>query len=123
MRRLITLLLSLVCITYTYSQILNVSAGDLTTVEGILKRTQDSTLIPGSVRYEKLPYYDDMGIASADEDGNFSLPLIKGETYIVTVTKKGYIPSEQNITAADDMNIELFIKEDIADLITLENLI
>jgi len=94
----------------------------LVTVKGNMLRLQDSTSISGNILYEKLPYYDDMGLVSVSDDGLFELQLVKGESYSFSVSKPGYIDYQSNQDITGDMEIDLFIKEDIIELRKLENL-
>jgi len=85
-------------------------------------KAQDSTIVSANILYEKLPYYDDMGMASAREDGSFTMYLVQGETYNFSVTKPGFKKFEQQgkFDGNDEMNI--YIEEDIVELRKLENL-
>ncbi len=63
---------------------------ELVTFSGKLVSKKDSSALTASVLYEKLPYYDDMGLVSSKEDGTFIIPLIKGQSYIFSVSKSGF---------------------------------
>lgn len=91
-------------------------------VSGTMYKAQDSTIVSANILYEKLPYYDDMGMASAREDGSFTMYLVQGETYNFSVTKPGFKKFEQQgkFDGNDEMNI--YIEEDIVELRKLENL-
>ncbi len=67
-----------------------VSNDELVQVYGKLLKAQDSTPVVGNILYEKLPYYDDMGMASSKTDGSYEIQLIKGEKYNFSVTKSGF---------------------------------
>ncbi len=94
----------------------------LATITGKMLRAQDSTAISGNILYEKLPYFDDMGLVSVGDEGSFEVQLVMGETYSLSVSKPGYhkYVSEQQITG--DMSLNLYVKEDIIELRKLENL-
>lgn len=105
-------------------------ADTLVTVKGkiIDKETQEP--IVGKLFYEKLPYYDDMGIGSSNaEDGSYQLHMIKNVTYNLKVNADGYESVEQEITIIDE-NSSLIMSKDFelipdpeSDKITLHNLI
>ena len=98
------------------------SEATLATITGKMLRAQDSTAISGNILYEKLPYFDDMGLVSVGDEGSFEVQLVMGETYSLSVSKPGYhkYVSEQQITG--DMSLNLYVKEDIIELRKLENL-
>lgn len=100
-----------------------VSNDDLVQVYGKLLKAQDSTPVVGNILYEKLPYYDDMGMASSTSDGSYEIQLIKGEKYNFSVTKSGFnkYTGEVEVTGKQEFNI--YIEEDILELRNLENLI
>ena len=95
----------------------------LVTITGKMYRAQDSTFISGNLLYEKLPYYDDMGIASVGPDGSFALNLVKGETYNFSVSKSGYRKFESKLQANSNQTMNLYIEEDVVELIKLEELL
>ncbi|MEO9482787.1 MAG: OmpA family protein [Ekhidna sp.] len=111
---------SLAFVTATQAQVSNDA---LVRVYGKILKAQDSTPVVGNILYEKLPYYDDMGMASAKEDGSFEIQLVQGETYNFSVTKGGFhkYTQEQKVTGNQEFNI--YIEEDIIELRKLENLI
>jgi len=100
-----------------------VSADTLVTVYGKLLKAQDSTPVAGNILYEKLPHYDDIGRASTKPDGSYEIQLIKGEAYNFSVTKEGYKKYVEEIKATGNINRDLYIEEDIIELMKLENLI
>lgn len=114
----ITSLCTFVVLATCHAQVDN----SLVTIKGKMLRAQDSTAISGNILYEKLPYYDDMGLVSVDEEGSFEVQLVNGETYSFSVSKPGYhkYQSDQEITG--DMEFDLYVKEDIVELRKLENL-
>ena len=102
----------------------------LVTVKGkiIDKETQEP--IVGKLFYEKLPYYDDMGIGSSKaDDGSYQLHMVKNVTYNLKVNANGYETVEQEITIVDE-NSSLIMSKDFelssskdSDKISLHNLI
>ena len=98
------------------------STDTLVTIKGKMLKAQDSTSISGSILYEKLPYYDDMGLVSVSESGEYEVQLVKGQTYSFSVSKPGFIKYQSNYDIDGDMDLDLFVKEDIIELRKLENL-
>lgn len=94
----------------------------LATVKGKMLRSQDSTAISGNILYEKLPYYDDMGLVSVSEEGTFEVQLVKGEKYSFSISKPGYHKYQSDHEIDGDMELDLYVKEDIIELRKLENL-
>ncbi|MEO9475453.1 MAG: OmpA family protein [Cyclobacteriaceae bacterium] len=90
---------------------------------------KDSSAITASVLYEKLPYYDDMGMGTSGTDGEAEFFLIKDVAYNFSAKKTDYNPSKQEVTIRDEdgdgsfaFTMYLAPGEEI-ELITLENLI
>ena len=98
------------------------SDNTLVTIKGKMLRSQDSTAISGNILYEKLPYYDDMGLVSVGEDGSYEIQLVKGETYSFSVSKPGYHKYQSDQDIINDMEFNLYVKEDVVELRKLENL-
>ncbi|MEQ9466963.1 MAG: OmpA family protein [Ekhidna sp.] len=111
---------SLALVATTYAQI---SSDTLVLVYGKMLKAADSTPIVGNILYEKLPYYDDMGMASTKTDGSYEIQLIKGETYNFSVTKSGYNKYTNKITVNGNLALDIFVEEDVVELRKLENLI
>ena len=114
----ITSLLTFIVLTSGHAQ----SEITLATVKGKMLRAQDSTAISGNILYEKLPYYDDMGLVSVSEEGSFEVQLVKGEKYSFSVSKPGYHKYQSDQEIDGDMELDLYVKEDIIELRKLENL-
>jgi len=91
-------------------------------VSGKMYKAQDSTLITGNILYEKLPYYDDMGMATTNSDGSFEMYLVQGETYNFSITKPGFRKFEKQGQFKGNEVMDLYIEEDIIELRKLENL-
>lgn len=100
-----------------------VSNDELVLVSGKMFKAQDSTPVVGNILYEKLPYYDDMGMASTKTDGSFEIQLIKGEKYNFSVTKEGFNKYSQELEVKGPQEFDIYIEEDIIELRKLENLI
>ncbi|MEM6642453.1 MAG: OmpA family protein [Bacteroidota bacterium] len=98
------------------------STDTLVTISGTLYRAQDSTTIAANILYEKLPYYDDMGLVSVDKDGLYEVQLVKGETYSFSISKPGYRKYQSNKEINGDAKMDLYVEEDIIELRKLENL-
>lgn len=111
---------SLAFVTATQAQ---VSSDTLVRVYGKMLKAQDSTPVVGNILYEKLPYYDDMGMASTKTDGTFEIQLIKGKKYNFSVTKDGFNKFTGEIDVKGDQQYDIYIEEDVVELRKLENLI
>lgn len=111
---------SLTLVATTYAQI---SSDTLVLVYGKMLKAADSTPVAGNILYEKLPYYDDMGMTSAKTDGSFEIQLIKGETYNFSVTKSGFKKYTNKLTVNGSQAFNIYVEEDVLELRKLENLI
>lgn len=111
---------SLVLVTATQAQVSN---DTLVLVYGKMLKAQDSTPVVGNILYEKLPYYDDMGMASSKTDGSFEIQLIQGKKYIFSVTKSGFNKFSGEVEVKGNQEFNIYIEEDIIELRKLENLI
>jgi OmpA-OmpF porin, OOP family len=100
-----------------------VSNDTLVQVTGRVLKAADSTALSANLLYEKLPYYDDMGMATISDNGSFDIQLIKGKLYNFSVKKDGWKPFSQEIKITGNSSFDLFIEEDIVELRKLENLI
>lgn len=100
-------------------------------VKGKVLSARDSSAVASSILYEKLPYYDDMGIAAANGTGDFSLLLVKGTAYNISIRKDSFKPFNKEINVEDadgDSNYEInfYLESDGSDLeevFTLNNVI
>jgi len=60
-------------------------------ITGMIVEGSSNEPLKASVFYEKLPYYDDMGIAKSNEqNGVYELFMIENEKYIINVKADGY---------------------------------
>lgn len=99
-------------------------------VKGILYAAADSTPVDKArVLYEKLPYYDDMGMVSSNNDGFFEFLIVKGNSYDINVSASGYEEVSETIGVKledpmEEISLDLYlpIAEELR-LIKLENLI
>lgn len=100
------------------------------TVNGkALNQKDSSALIGVTVLYEKLPYYDDLGMFKTDQDGRFSFHLAKNTSYTFRIENvDGYQPYVEEIIIEDeDANQEasislMVIPIEKEELIRLDNL-
>ena len=98
-------------------------------VYGKVLSKKDSSVVAATLSYEKLPYYDDMGLSKTNLEGNYEFYLINGVTYIFTVKATGYQTKTQEVKVVDqDEDQEMLINHYLdtdgeVQLITLENLI
>jgi OOP family OmpA-OmpF porin len=100
------------------------------TVKGKALDKNDSTALQGvTVFYEKLPYYDDMGMSKTSTEGEFSFNLAKNTTYSFRIEGvPGYQEYVEEVIIEDEdgnqqSTISLFIApEEKEELITLDNL-
>lgn len=72
------------------------------TVKGKVRSAKDSTAISTGILYEKLPYYDDMGLASANADGEFTFLLVKGVKYNISIRKDNYTSLNKEVVVSDE---------------------
>lgn len=95
----------------------------LVQVTGNILKAADSSALSANILYEKLPYYDDMGMAASGADGSFEIQLIKGKVYNFSVKKQGWKPYSTEISIKGDDSFSFYIEEDIIELRKLDNLI
>lgn len=114
----ITSLVTLTFLTNTLAQ----SNDTLVTLSGTILKAYDSTAISGNILYEKLPYYDDMGMISVGINGCYHVQLVKGNTYDFSVSKPGFNKYESQIKINGDEIINIYLKEDVMTIKKLENL-
>ena len=71
-------------------------------VTGTVLDAEDKTVVLAQVFYEKLPYYDDIGIANTDQkSGVYELHMIENQKYIINVKATGYLPIMEEIEITD----------------------
>ncbi|MEL6557121.1 MAG: OmpA family protein [Bacteroidota bacterium] len=83
----------------------------LVKITGKVVNVDDSTSIPATILYQKLPYYDDMGMASAQDDsGEYEMFMIKNVKYSIMVKASGFDTIEEEYVVADNENAGLIKK-------------
>mgnify|MGYP001242338784 CR=1 FL=1 len=98
-------------------------------VYGKVLSKKDSSVVAATLSYEKLPYYDDMGLSKTNLEGYYEFYLISGVTYIFTIKGTGYQTKTLEIKVTDqdedqEMLVNHYLETDgEVQLITLENLI
>lgn len=122
------LLFIVICAIPFLSSGQNVSASYVR-LSGLVLSNKDSSAISATISYEKLPYYDDMGLTKSQADGKYEFYLIRGITYNFTVKATGYETINTQVEADDpdedeQKTVNFVMKPDgEIQLITLENLI
>lgn len=111
---------SLALVATTLAQ---VSSDTLVLLQGKMLKAADSTPVVGNILYEKLPYYDDIGMASTSADGSYEIQVIKGETYNISVSKSGFKKYKEEVKVDDNKLHNIYVAEDVIELRKLENLI
>ncbi len=99
-------------------------------VKGRVVDEKTGTPVAASIFYEKLPYYDDMGIAKSNPaEGTFEIFLLKNTSYSIQIKAGGYDPVTEELTVINEpgsgeMTREFLLAPDKAnEMIKLENLI
>ncbi|MDA0194175.1 MAG: hypothetical protein O2887_00015 [Bacteroidetes bacterium] len=94
-RYLAVFVLVILSIGITHARIMS---DTLVLVQGIITDKETNEPISATLTYEKLPYYDDMGIAkSSSGTGHFRLHLVKSHQYSITVQADGYEKFNQDL--------------------------
>lgn len=98
-------------------------------VTGRVTHVDSGKPVSAKVYYEKLPFYDDMGVANTNPaNGVYELFMIENEEYIITVKADSYKPLSEEVKIEDlgigllEKNFKL-IPDAIHEIITLDNLI
>lgn len=98
-------------------------------VTGRVTHVNSGKPVSASVYYEKLPFYDDMGIAKTNpSNGVYELFMIENEKYIITVKADSYKTHSEEISIQDlgigllEKNFKL-LPDAMHEIITLDNLI
>lgn len=104
------------------------SADGLVRIYGKVLSQKDSSAISAALHYEKLPYYDDMGMAHSGPDGSYEFYLVENNEYTFKLSEEGFMELEQELKAIGggegSMQYDFYMEpESEPDLITLENLI
>ncbi|MEQ9301650.1 MAG: OmpA family protein [Cyclobacteriaceae bacterium] len=118
----------ILCLILSVNSYAQTSSGSMVKVSGTLYALEDSSKIEGRVLYEKMPYYDDMGMASSNKEGIYNIYLLRGNTYNIEVSGSGYETVKSEIVPSVDEDTEITrdfylpISEELR-IIKLENLI
>ncbi len=97
----------------------------LATVSGKVLSAKDSSTLSASILYEKLPYYDDMGLTNANTEGSFNFQLVKDVTYNISIRKDSFKPFNQEVTATgESLEVNFYLDVDSeSEVIRLDNVI
>lgn len=114
-------------ITFAFVAIGSSSAQNdvLVNVTGKVLSAKDSSAVSTSVLYEKLPYYDDMGLVSSNGSGEFAFSIVKDVAYNISISKDAFVPFTEEIKVSEN-NKELvfYLQSDAEDeIIRLDNVI
>ncbi len=110
---------SLALVATMYAQV----SDTLVLLQGKMLKAADSTPVVGNILYEKLPYYDDIGMSSTNADGSYEIQVIKGKSYNLSVSKEGFKKYKEEVKIAGNQLHNIYIAEDVVELRKLENLI
>lgn len=103
----------------------------LVLVQGLIVNKDNNEPISATLTYEKLPYYDDMGIAKSSSTGHFRMHLVKSHKYNITIKAPGYKTLSQEL-AMNQVSDELEVARDFKlekeegeaeEMLSLKNLI
>ncbi|HCX21998.1 MAG: hypothetical protein CMB80_07130 [Flammeovirgaceae bacterium] len=119
----IALCLVILC-SFSYGQ----GTEEYVRVYGQTLSAKDSSAISVSLLYEKLPYYDDMGMIKSSPEGRFEMFLLEGTDYDFKVTQEGFVAFEDQkkiVSEGDkEMKVDFYIQpEEEPELMTIQNLI
>ena len=97
----------------------------LSTITGKVLSAKDSSALATSILYEKLPYYDDMGLTNANANGDFNFQLVKDITYNISIRKDSFKPFSKEIKATgESMEVNFYLEVDKESaVIRLDNVI
>lgn len=109
---------------FGYSQ----STDSYVRVYGKVFSQKDSSEVSVAIHYEKLPFYDDMGMARSGSNGAYELYLVANNDYTFKLQENGFLNLIEDLkvvsTSDSTMQYDFYINpENEPDLITLENLI
>ncbi|MEQ9303987.1 MAG: OmpA family protein [Marinoscillum sp.] len=98
-------------------------------VFGKVLNKKDSSAVSAPILYEKLPYYDDMGMNKSNSEGQFEFYLVLGNSYTIKINQPGFLEYTNEFAISDDdndavMTVNFYIEpEEEPELMTLDNLI
>ena len=76
---------------------------NLVRIQGKVMDTTTNEPVQASITYEKLPNFDDMGIArSNQETGEYKLYMLQDGKYRIKITASGYPAYTEEITVNDE---------------------
>ncbi len=123
MLKLTLRLLLILAVFYVHGQ---GSSDEMVNVSGKIYSAKDTSVVNANILYEKLPYYDDMGMAVSTTEG-FNLSLVNGYTYNVSIKKDGFLDFTGEVVVSGDGSLaqseDFYLEVDEIELIKLENLI
>ncbi len=100
--------IALILFLASYAHGFTVESDSLVKITGTVVSDLDSSGIKATITYQKLPYYDDMGMASSkEESGAYELFMLKNTKYLVQVKAAGFDPWEGELEVTDVVNGEL----------------
>lgn len=114
---------------YIYSSGIGQTRNQHVEVYGKILSKKDSSEISASLFYEKLPYYDDMGMAKSNSEGIYKFYLINDTKYNFKITKGGFVEYIEEYAVVDEdgdgaVEYNMYIEPEAEpELITLEDLI
>jgi outer membrane protein OmpA-like peptidoglycan-associated protein len=124
-----SLLLTAVCICANVAYAQNPEPDKMIRVHGKVLSSKDSSTLSATIFYEKLPYYDDMGLSMSEPDGAYELSLVDGNKYNIKIENlSGFQPMVKEVvvaaqTADDTYEVDLFVDPiEAEELIRLDNL-
>ncbi len=108
MRKVILLIIMLIVgFTHTsFGNDLYLLPGDtIIKIRGKVINSEDSSAVNATILYQKLPYYDDMGMASSKiADGSYEMYMLKNIKYTVQVKAAGFDTIEDEWIVLDNDN-------------------
>lgn len=116
-----------ICVIITNAQ--NPEPDVMIRVHGKVLSLKDSSTLSATIFYEKLPYYDDMGLSMSEPNGDYELSLVEGNKYNIKIENlSGFKPlmEEIMVTATDGgetYEVDLYVEPlEAEELIRLDNL-
>ncbi len=96
----------LILLLSNFAQANHIASSDsLIKISGTVLSDLDSSGVKATITYQKLPYYDDMGMASAKEGtGNYEMFMLLNTKYLVQIKAAGFDPWEGEIEILDEDN-------------------
>lgn len=123
-----SVLLFISCISSYASRLAFQESDSLIKVVGVISDQDDGKPVEAKVYYEKLPYFDDIGISSSKKaSGMFEVYMILGHEYMMEVKGQGFETAQKEIKVVDEGNRQMTVDFKLAPdfenkKITIENL-